>query len=73
VRYVHQMKKNLISVEILEAHGLEFTGRDMVLKVLKGSTDVLKGVKNNNLYYLKVICYRAIGNFSYTDDDSTRL
>jgi len=52
VRYIPQIKKNLISVGALEAQGLEFTGRDgvlKVLKVLKGSMVMLKGVGCNNL------------------------
>ena len=53
IRYVFQIKKNLISVETLEEQGPEFSDRDGVLKVLKGSMIVLKGVKHNNLYYLK--------------------
>ena len=53
VRYIPQMKKNLISIGALEAQGLEFSDRDRVLKMLKGSMVVLKGVRRNNLYYLK--------------------
>ena len=52
-RYIPQMKKNLLSIKTLELQGLEFSGRDGVLKMLKGSIVVLKGVKHNNLYYLK--------------------
>jgi len=49
---VPQIKKNLISVRGLEIHNLEFSGRDGVLKVLKSSMVILKGVRRNNLYYL---------------------
>jgi len=52
-RYIPQMKKNLLSIETLELQGLEFSSRDRVLKMLKGSIVVLKGVKRSNLYYLK--------------------
>ena len=53
VRYVPQVKKNLISVGTLKAlsHGISI--RDDVLKMTKGSMVVLKGVRRNNLYYLK--------------------
>ena len=51
VRYIPQMK-NLISIGALEVHGLEFSGRDRVFRMLHGSMVVLKGVRHN-LYYLK--------------------
>jgi len=53
VRYVPQLKKNLISIGILKALGLEISIRDGVLKMIKGSMVILKGVQRNNLYYLK--------------------
>ena len=36
-RYVSQLKRNLISVDALEALGLEVSIRDRVLKMVKGS------------------------------------
>ena len=53
VRYVSQMKKNLISVGILKILGLELSIKDGVLKMTRGSMMVLKGVRRNDLYYLK--------------------
>jgi len=53
VRYIPQLKKNLISVGALEALSLEVSIRDEVLKMVKGSMVVLKGVRRNNFYYLK--------------------
>ena len=44
---------NLISVGALEAFGLMVSRRDGVLKMTKGSMVVMKGVRRNNLYYLK--------------------
>jgi len=49
VRYVPQLKRNLISVGALEALGLAVSIRDGVLKIIKGSMVVLKGVRRNNL------------------------
>jgi len=37
VRYVSQLKRNLISVFALEALGLDISIRDRVLKMIKGS------------------------------------
>ena len=51
--YVPQLKRNLISVGSLETLGREVSIKDGVLKMTKGSTVVLEGVRWNNLYYLK--------------------
>ena len=53
VRYVSQLKRNLISVGALEALGLMISIRDGFLKMTKDSMVVMKGVRQNNLYYLK--------------------
>ena len=53
VRYVSQLKKNLISVSSLKALDLEISGRDGVLKMLRISMVAMKGVRRNNLYYSK--------------------
>jgi len=52
VRYVPQLKKS-ISVGALEVFNLEISGRDDVLKMLRGSMVVMKDDRHNNLYYLK--------------------
>ena len=53
VRYVPQLKRNLISVGALKVLSLVVSIRDGVLKMTKGSMMVMKGVCWNNLYYLK--------------------
>ena len=53
VRYVPQLKRILISVGALKALGLVISVRDSVLKMIKGSMLVMKGVLRDNLYYLK--------------------
>ena len=53
VRYVPQLKRNLISVGTLEALGLVVSIRDGILKMTEGSMMVMKGVRWENLYYLK--------------------
>ena len=53
VRYVPSMSKNLISVGALESEGLRGTLAEGVLKMSSGSLVVLKGIRSNNLYYLK--------------------
>ena len=53
VRYVSKLKMNFILVGALEALDLKVSIRDGVIKMIKGSMIVLKGVRRNNLYYLK--------------------
>ena len=55
VRYVPQMKKNLISIRALKAQGLEFSDRDGVLKILKYSMVMLKGVRRKTSVTRRVI------------------
>ena len=55
VRYIPQLKRNLISVGALKTLGLVVSIRDGVLKMTKGSMVAMKGVRRNNLYYLRVI------------------
>ena len=43
-RYVSQFKRNLISVGTLKTLGLKVSIRDGVLKMIKGSMVILKGV-----------------------------
>ena len=53
VRYIPRMMKNLISVGALEAEGLRQTLGEGVLKMSSGLLLVLKGIRHDNLYYLK--------------------
>jgi len=53
VKYVPQLKKNFITVGALKVLDLEISGRDGVLKMIRGSMIGMKGVKSNNINYLK--------------------
>jgi len=74
VKYVPQIKKNIISVGVLEAHGLEFSSRDRIFKLLKDLIVMLKGIRRNNLNYLKgnIVIGQLITSVD-TNDDSTKL
>ena len=52
-QYAPQLKRNLIFVGILKMLGLVISVRDGIFKMTKGSMVVMKGVRRNNLYYLK--------------------
>jgi len=74
VRYVSQLKWNLISVRCLKILGLEVSIRDRVLKMTKGSMVILKDVCRSNLYYLKgSTVTEQVVTSTDLDDDSTRL
>ena len=74
VRYIPQLKRNLISVGALKILGLKVSIKDEILKMTKGSMVVLKGVHQNNLYYLKGSTVTGqVATFTDTDDDSTKL
>ena len=69
VRYVPQLKRNLISVGDLEALGLVISVRDGVLKMMKGSMVMMKGVCWENLYYLKGSTVTGQAETSSSSDD----
>ena len=74
VRYVPQLKRNLILVSILETLGLVVSIRDGVLKMTKGSMVVMKGVRQNNLYYLKGSTFTSqVETSSSSDDGCTKV
>jgi hypothetical protein len=51
VRYVSNLKKNLISLGVLESKGLAVMMRDGILIETSGALVMLKGVRKNNLYH----------------------
>ncbi|KAG7532846.1 Zinc finger CCHC-type superfamily [Arabidopsis thaliana x Arabidopsis arenosa] len=53
VRYMPGMSRNLISMGTLEAKGCEFKAADGILKVIKGCTVFMKGVRKASLYVLQ--------------------
>jgi len=74
VRYVPQLKKNLISVGALKALRLEISIRDGVLKMVKGSMVILKDVQRNNFYYLKgSTVIGQVVTSKNSDNDCTQL
>ena len=45
--------KNVISIGAVESKGLKVTLKNGILKVTKGSMVVMKGIRDENFYYLK--------------------
>ena len=74
MRYVPQLNKNLISVGALESQGLRGTLREGVFKMSSGLLVVPKGIRHNNLYYLKSSTVNEIlAALGHLKDDSVRL
>ena len=74
VRYVPQLTRNLISIGVLKVLGLKVSVRDGVVNMIKGSMVVLKGVRCNNLYYLKgSMVTGQVTTSTNLDDDCTHL
>ena len=63
------LKGIFISVGALKTLGLVVSIRDSVLKMTKGSMVVMKGVRQNNLYYLKVSTVTGQVETSISSDD----
>jgi len=74
VRYVSQLRKNLISVGALEAQGLRGTLGEDILKICSNSLVVLKDIRSINFYYLKGSAItRNLAASEHLDGNSTRL
>ncbi|KAG8480196.1 hypothetical protein CXB51_024912 [Gossypium anomalum] len=77
VRYVPELKRNLISLSTLDLKGYRYTAESGVLKISKGSLVVMKGQrKTAKLYVLQVSTVTgdaAVASSSLSDDDITKL
>lgn len=69
VRYVPELKRNLISLGALDKGGFPFHAKDGTLKVSKGSLVVMKWIRNNGIYSL--IGSTVIGDLSNVTHDKT--
>jgi hypothetical protein len=47
------MKKNLISLGVLESKGYKITVKNGIMKVISGALVVMKATRQNNLYHLR--------------------
>lgn len=52
VRYIPKLKRNLISLGVLDGSGHKYSSENGVLSITKHGITVMKGVKENGLYYL---------------------
>jgi hypothetical protein len=76
VRYAPNLKKNLISLGILDSLGYGYSAKDGVMKITKGTIMIMKGKKIGNLYKLlgdTVIGGVAMSTLVEPNDDNTIL
>ena len=76
VRHIPDLKKNLISLGVLDSQGCKYSAQGGVLKVSKGALIVIKGRLVNGLYLLQgsiVIGVASISSSSDSDSDTTSL
>jgi hypothetical protein len=53
VRYVPELRSNLISLGVLDSCGYKYTGQGGALTMSKGSLVAMKETKDNNLYKME--------------------
>jgi len=76
VRHVPHMTKNLIFVSLLDKKGFNLKGEGGVIHVCKGSSVILKGVKQGTLYFLQGITladYADVSSSEIDQEDMTTL
>ncbi|KAI5677758.1 hypothetical protein M9H77_08708 [Catharanthus roseus] len=58
VRYVPDLRRNLISLSYLDFFGLSFKSKNGILRICKGNLVMLKGFRRDSLYILigKIVC-----------------
>ena len=82
VRHIPDMRKNLISLGILDSKGYSYKSEKGIMKVSKGAMVVMTGQKiSSNVYKLRSNVYKLLSNtilggvaaVAESEDDDTRL
>lgn len=73
VRYIPDLKRNLISLSILDQKGFGNKAQDGVLKVLKGSLVIMKGILRQGLYVLQAATITQQANMVVPVKDLTEI
>ena len=66
VRYVPDLKRNLISLVEFNKKGYVFQGEKSIIRFMKGSKEVLRGVKKQGLYTLEAEVVSGLTNVAST-------
>ncbi|KAK3006561.1 hypothetical protein RJ639_015634 [Escallonia herrerae] len=71
VRHVPKLRKNLISLGSLNSNGCSYRAASRVMRIMKDALVVMKGLKQNSLYWLQCSTVtRAAAGASSSDIDS---
>ena len=73
VRYVPELKRNLISLATLESHGCRYSVEGGVLKVSKGAIVLLKAIRCDSLYVLQGSTVTGSAAVASPNKDNTKL
>lgn len=74
VRYIPELKRNLISLGMLDKSGYSFKAENGYIKVAKGSCIVMKGMMQNGIYsLLGSTVIGGISNVTSADMDKAKL
>ncbi|GFZ19218.1 hypothetical protein Acr_27g0009570 [Actinidia rufa] len=75
VRYVPDLKKNLLSLGTLDSKGYKVTMEGGILKVVRGALVAMKGTRKGNLYFLdgSTVTGRVVVSNSSDESDTSRL
>jgi len=73
VRYVPELKQNLISLCTLESHGCRYSAEGEVLKVSKGALVLLKTIRCDSLYVLQGSTVTGSAVVASPNKDNTKL
>ena len=70
VRHIPELKKNLISLGTLDSNGCTYKAGGGVMRISKGALVVMKGLKQNGLYFLQGSTITGAAAVSSSDSDS---
>ena len=70
VRHIPELKKNLISLGTLDSNGCTYKAGSGVMRISKGALVVMKGLKQNGLYFLQGSTITGAAAVSSSDSDS---
>lgn len=73
VRYVPDLKRNLLSIGMLDADGFNIKVENGIMKVQKGSLTVMKGSRRDGLYILEGETIAGTSDATSAKEDKTRL
>ena len=75
IRYVPNLKNNLISLGTLDSNGSKVTVKKGILKVIRGALVAMKGTRKRNLYFLdgNIVIERVVVSNSLDRSNTYRL